>query len=266
MKSDKAELAGDRSSEEARGGRPSDGPSLPEKTGMILELGIAHKAIAAGHMTLSWISGANDFYTAPLLLYSYGFERLLKIALFLRRWEVAGRRPSGKKIKTFQHEIRRLHEALLSQCASGPQPVPNSLAQHFVEEDREWLRGDPLALKFVDVMHAYATEGRYHRLNQVLGIESRGEDAADLMTELENMVAKENGIKPPEEIAASLDPYYRELSRRIMAMARRYYRAIARLFLYRFMGPFGLQLSATEMFEVARLKDHELAQGPTRDH
>ncbi len=230
---------------------------------MLRELEIAHNAISAGHNTMSQISGANDFYTAPLLLYSYGFERLLKVALYLRRWEVSGSRPPETEIRSFQHNLRRLHEALLSECASGPQPITNSLARRLVKEDREWLKGDPLGLKFVDVMTAFATEGRYHHLNEALGIESKGRDATELMTELENMVAKEYGITPPKEIAASLDPFYGELSRRIMALARRNYRAVARLFAYGFMGPLGTQLSSSQMSELGVMKDHELTREPS---
>ena len=228
---------------------------------MLQELDIAHNAISAGDKALSGISGANDFYTAPLLLYSYGFERLLKVAIYLRRWEVAGRRPSGSNIiKTFQHDIRRLHEALLSECESGPQPIPNPLAQRFVEEDREWLKLDPLGLKFVDTMTGFATEGRYYHLNQVFGIKPEGEDATDLMTRLEKLVAEEHGIEPPVDMTASLDPYFRAVSQQVIAVARRMYRAVARLFAYGFMGDLGRQLSADNMLDLAKMRDSELSK------
>ncbi len=261
---DQTKLGAQRTGGDSRAGRPSSRATGQVNTGMLLELDIAHGAISAGETAMAEISGANDFYTAPLLLYSYGFERLLKVALYLRQWVVAGSRPPGTRIKAFGHDLRQLHETLLLECEAGPQPFPNLLAKRLVEEDRAWFKRDPLGLKFVEVMTAFATEGRYHHLNQVLGIESRGKDAMDLMTELENLVAEQHGIGLPEDASASLDPYFEAVSHQIIALARRIYRATSRLFAYGFMGPLGKQLSSSHMLALAKIKDNEIAGPDTR--
>lgn len=247
---------------EGQGSGGSFDPGVSERGGMVKELQVAHNSIEAGHEALGRISGANDFYTAPLLLYSYGFERLLKIALYLRRGEVRGKRPKGTKIRAFKHNIQEIHRALLEECKAGPQPNLNDMCHRLVAEDREWLTKNPLAAKFIEVLEAFGSESRYHHLNRVLGLDSETKDATDLMTELENDVGEAYSIHPPRALDASLDPYYREVSRHIVGLSRRYYRAIARLFLYEYLGSIGGQLSAGPMFELAMMKDHELEELP----
>lgn len=238
-----------------------DGPTPPDDAlfGSHAELETAHKAIEEGHAAFRRISGANDFYAAPLLLYSYGFERLLKVALFFRQWAIQSSRPIGEPFRRFGHRIRAMHDRLQEQRAEPPVPDLTPFVAAQMAEDDAWMQS-PLALAFVDALDEFANGGRYHGMDRMLGMARGTRDATDLATKFENQVAEAYGIRPPADLTASLDPYYAELSAAIRGIARRYYRAVARLFFHGYLTWAGKRMSSGHMFEVALLRDERLPE------
>jgi hypothetical protein len=183
---------------------------------------------------------------------------MLKIALVLRRWHVDGRRPSGGKIRSFNHELVKLHDKLVEECKAGPQTDLNHHWQGLVREDLDWMHQDEDCRLFVQALASFAGEGRYYHLNRVLSLPSDGKGAEDIMTKLENHLASKRGIRPPEDFRASLDPYYHQVGTEITALARRYHRALARLFHAGLLGGVGRQFAAGTLWDTVFLTDEQL--------
>lgn len=137
-------------------------------------------------------------------------------------------------------------------------------AKRTFDEDIAWLTQDPLAQAFREMLESFAGPGRYYHLDKAEGETPKGSDAKSLMTALENKVAKTYGFDVPPDFQQSADSYYAETSRQIIGLAQRYHRAIARLFVYGFMGGLGTNLSAGPMHHLACLRDDDLMIWPPK--
>lgn len=84
---------------------------------LLMEVGTSIKLLKRGMGDLQKINGANDFYPAPILLLSSGYERLIKCLLCLAsmddNWEI---KEKPYKIKEEGHRLDILLKKLVSIC------------------------------------------------------------------------------------------------------------------------------------------------------
>jgi hypothetical protein len=216
------------------------------------ELEDANDYVVTGRRLMSEISHVNTFYAGPLLMYAYGFERLMKSALLLRRWEAQGNVPSGKKLSSLSHDLVQLRKAFVAECYEDLSMLGNDLVRQQAKQDHDFLSNDPLLEAFIQTLSSFSTKGRYHHLSIALGLQSHADSPDNLATQLETQVAASKQIEPPAEEAASLDGYYSEITSEINRIAERLHVAIARLFRWGCLGTRGKVHSASSLKDIAR--------------
>lgn len=218
---------------------------------LIREIEDANAYVAMGRRLLAEISHVNTFYAGPLLMYAYGFERLMKAALLLRRWEVNGNVPAGRKIRALRHDVSKLRQEFVQECFADDSMLANEIVKKQFAADKQFLEGDHLFDAFIQTLSAFGTDGRYYHLNVALALNNASRPPDEMAKELERKVADAKGISPPKELTDSLDGYYRELGNQINVLAERLHRAIARLFLWGVLGSRGKQSSAADLQDIA---------------
>ncbi|MBU4561294.1 hypothetical protein KKG20_03360, partial [bacterium] len=86
---------------------------------LIMEVQTSIKLLKKGMGDLQKISSANDFYHAPILLLSTGYERLIKCLLCLALMDENGdfKKPPYETSRGQGHKLDYLIDKLLSLCA-----------------------------------------------------------------------------------------------------------------------------------------------------
>ncbi len=195
----------------------------------------AVRLIEAGLAGIQRIDGVNDFYHAPILLLSTGFERLLKTILLLKWKEGCGdvgpERPDIP-IDRSGHSIRVLLGSVIARCykAQNP-PLAPALA-----DDQTFLESDATLGVLVDILTSFGSGGRYFYLDVARGKNREGSSPQDRWQKLELDLLVANGMTLKQLRMRSSQSLYGEVNSVLLPTIERFARALARLFT---MGPLG---------------------------
>ena len=188
---------------------------------------------------LQKISLSNNFYHAPILLLSSGFERLIKCLLCLALMDDHGifkKSPyetSGKK----GHNLYCLLNKLLWVCAE----------KNYSSADIDFLNNDKDLREIFFRLSNFAQGGRYYNLDIVLKGKSDHEDPAEEWEKIEKTVLK---LPTGEDILKKLKDGdlgdlggYKEINLRLIIILKRFTGALLRLLDLPDFGDFAKQAS-----------------------
>jgi len=189
----------------------------------------AIKYLKRGLGEVQRISGANDFYDAPLLYLSGGLERFFKVMLCLRYNELHGRLPATNEAwkKGKGHDLVYLKAMVEGMCIPVTRP--------FAAMDYDIITKDKYTNTICEILGEFAKKARYFRLDAVLGVE-QPYDAEKAWEKLETQLKKEvlgqdeyiNLLMQPDK----LDDLYEVSNRAIVIRIELFLRALCRQFIF----------------------------------
>lgn len=222
---------------------------------LLMEVEISIKLLKKGMGDLQKINGANDFYYAPILLLSSGYERLIKCLLCLALMDDYRKfkEPPYKTSKRKGHNLDYLLDRLLSVCAeknySSKFPAAKS--------DINLLRKDNNLRKIISLLSDFAQGGRYYNLDIVLKGASAYKDPVKGWDKIETTILKtrEDLLKKLND--GDLDDVYKEINRELIITLEKFARALARLFTLADFGDFAKKASSL-VYDYLMLMDKDL--------
>ncbi|MBR9702216.1 hypothetical protein GOV13_04825 [Candidatus Pacearchaeota archaeon] len=220
------------------------------------------KSLKRGMGDLQKISGANNFYHAPILLLSSGYERLIKCLLCLALMDDSGE-VKGKPYEISRgHELDYLLERLLSICKEKKYSSKFPAA----EEDIDLLTNDKHLRKIISILSDFAQGGRYYNLDIVWKGTSNFEDPSKGWEKIETVILKkrkdlQNRLGKND---SQLDYVFKEINRELIITLEKFTRALARLFIRADFGDFAKRAS-TWVTDYLLLRDDELGTTDYRD-
>lgn len=208
-----------------------------KKSCLSKEVETSMKLLKKGMGDLQKISFSNDFYHAPILLLSSGFERLIKCLLCLAFMDELGEFEKRPYKKSKGHEFDYLLGRLLSVCAE----------KNYSSADIDFLKNDKDLIEIISCLSDFAQGGRYYNLDIVVEGESCHKDPDEAWEEIEKMVLKlptrEDTLKKLNEDDLDDLGEYKEINLRLIMILERFARALARLFALADFGDFTKQVS-----------------------
>jgi hypothetical protein len=222
---------------------------------LLMEVEISIKLLKKGMGDLQKISGANDFYHAPILLLSSGYERLIKcllcLALMDDYWKF--KEPPYKTSKGKGHNLNYLLNRLLSVCAEKNYSSKFPAAK----ADIDLLSKDKNLRKIISLLSDFAQGGRYYNLDIVLKGTSTYKDPAKGWDKIETTILKtrEDLLKKLND--GDLDDVYKEINRELIITLEKFARALARLFTLADFGDFAKKASLL-VYDYLMLMDRDL--------
>lgn len=220
-----------------------------------MEVETSIKLLKKGMGDLQKISGVNDFYHAPILLVSSGYERLIKCLLCLAFMDDNGEfkehpyETSRKK----GHNLDYLLDSLLSVCAE------KNYSSRFpaAKADIDFLSKDTDLRKIISILSDFAQGGRYYNLDIVLKGTSTYEDPARGWDEIETTILQTRKDLLKKLSDGDLDDAYKEINRELIITLERFARALARLFTLADFGDFAKRASPV-VYDYLMLMDKDL--------
>lgn len=189
------------------------------------ELYNAVRLIRAGLGQLQSLDRINDFYHLPILSLASGFERLMKVILCFRAYEVTGEYPTPAHIPK-SHDLELLlnkikSECNLENCRGNLSIVWNDLA--FAESNE--------SASFLKILSDFGQWARYYDLDAVLGKPTQAEDPAHRWEALESSVIKDREDLMVEiKASSSTNRHIEEANKIVVSKLERFARALAYLF------------------------------------
>jgi hypothetical protein len=225
---------------------------ISQKLSLIQESEIALYSIEAGLTALEKNRpyASKPYYFTWLLLLSVGIERLMKVIICLREFEVNNKFPTKKSLKNVSHNINKLFESVLRECFTT-----DYLKKSFAQADYDILKNDVLMIKLLELLSDFAIQDRYIFMDKI------SEPGIDREW-------PKNRWEELERIALGDDVYFRLLTddykelkaRAIIALKikiEQLIRALTRLFIFGNLGNLGAsQYSLISNF--AHMKEDEL--------
>lgn len=189
------------------------------------ELRNAVRLIRAGLGQLQSLDRVNDFYHLPILSLASGFERIMKVILCFRTYEITGKYPTPAHIPK-SHDLELLLNKIksdcdLKNCRENPSIVLNDLA--FAESDG--------SASFLKILSDFGQWARYYDLDAVLGKPTEAEDPAHRWEALETSAIKDREDLMAEiKASPSTNRHIEEANKIIVSKLERFTRALACLF------------------------------------
>jgi hypothetical protein len=242
--------------------------NISKNTCLIFEVGISVKLLKKGMGDLQNIGGANDFYDAPILLLSSGYERLIKCLLCLAFMDENmnfTEKPYYPRSRE-GHDLTLLLKKLLEVCEK------KDYASKFPEAkaDIDLLGKDEDLRKIVSLLSSFAQGGRYYNLDIVLEGNSKYNDPTTMWQEIEGVILQKRGdllkkLSGSETYNIRSDIYNnirREINHELIITLEKFARALSRLFTLAGFGDFAKQVSPL-VHDYLMLKPDDLG---TRDY
>jgi len=222
---------------------------------LLMEVEISIKLLKKGMGDLQKISGANDFYHAPILLLSSGYERLIKCLLCLALMDNYGefKKPPYKTSKGRGHNLNYLLDKLLSVCAEKNYSSKFPAAK----VDIDLLSNDKNLRKIISLLSDFAQGGRYYNLDIVLEGASTYKDPAKGWDKIETTILKNREDLLKKLHDGDLDDVYKEINRELIVTLEKLARALARLFTLANFGDFAKKASSL-VYDYLMLMDKDL--------
>ena len=227
---------------------------------MLMEVETSVKLLKKGMGDLQNIGGANDFYYAPILLLSSGYERLIKCLLCLAfmdenmNFTETPYDPKGRE----GHNLDLLLKKLLAVCEE------KNYSSRFpaAKVDFDLLDKDKDLRKIVSLLSGFAQGGRYYNLDIVLKGTSKYKDPTRMWQEIEMVI-----LQTRKDLLKKLNDNYtynihREINRELIITLEKFARALSRLFTLADFGDFAKQASPL-VYDYLMLMDRDLG---TRDY
>lgn len=220
-----------------------------------MEVETSIKLLKKGMGNLQRISGANDFYHAPILLLSSGYERLIKCLLCLALMDDNGefKEQPYETSKGKGHNLDYLLDILLSVCAE------KSYSSKFpaAKEDIDFISKDKYLRKIISLLSDFAQAGRYYNLDIVLRGDSNFEDPTNGWKKIETTI-----IQTRKDLSKKLDDndfdyLHKEVNHELIVILEKFTRALARLFTLADFGDFAKRASPL-VFDYLMLMDNDL--------
>lgn len=222
------------------------------KVCLLNEVETSIRLIKKGMSDLQKISGENDFYHAPILMLSSGFERLIKCLICLANWNDK----TGIDVSPFPktHDvIYLLDEILLKICDE------KNYAEKFpaAKNDIYLLKNDQRAREIIGLLSEFAQGGRYYYLDWVIAGDSEYENPEDIWQKIEAYIVKDR--KDILELLTNkkLNDAYREINKELIISLEKFARALSRLFTLADFGKFAEQASPL-VFDYLMLRNEDL--------
>ena len=226
---------------------------------LFMEVETSVKLLKKGMGDLQNIGSANDFYYAPILLLSSGYERLIKCLLCLAfmdenmNFTETPYHPKGRG----GHDLDLLLKKLLALCEQ------KNYSSRFpaAKVDFDLLDKDKDLRKIVSLLSSFAQGGRYYNLDIVLKGTSKYKDPTTMWQEIEMVILQRNDLLKKLN---DNDTYniHREINRELIITLEKFARALSRLFTLADFGDFAKQASPL-VYDYLMLMDKDLG---TRDY
>ena len=214
------------------------------------------RLIRKGLRELKAISGSNDFYFAPLLLLSAGYERLGKGIYCFHHLATEGSLP---RPRTFPagHKGHDVGELLLWITEN----VYNTayLTRPVAQEDLILLRDDPVVARLVRVLSEFGEHSRYYHLDVVVGRNPKGPAPEQVWQEIEFELLKWDDAWVERLTAGNLEDLYEAITTRMVIPLEKVARALCRLFTLGPLGPEGRRVGP-HLRPFLTLRDQELGR------
>jgi hypothetical protein len=199
------------------------------------------RLLDAGVAEIHRLGGANDFYELPLLVIATGLERLVKLTLAVALLERDGKTPPSREMrKKYGHRLAPLMHDLVAVVSAQP----DYARRPAVRDDIAFLREDQRLSFILDLLGGFGQNGRFHRLDTLLGESTRAEeDPYWQWDELEMTIARDD----PGWLELIAGPRYEDLRARvgatIAALIDRCVRALCRMWTLGALGDAGRRFS-----------------------
>jgi len=227
---------------------------------LLMEVKTSVELLKKGMGDLQNIGGANDFYYAPILLLSSGYERLIKCLLCLAfmdknmNFTETPYEPKNRK----GHDLNLLLKKLLAVCEQKNYSSKFPAAK----EDFDLLDKDKDLRKIISLLSDFAQGGRYYNLDIVLEGTSKYKDSTITWQEIEMVI-----LQTRKDLLKKLNDnvtynIHREINRKLIITLEKFARALSRLFTLVDFGDFAKQASPL-VFDYLMLMDNDLG---TRDY
>lgn len=173
-----------------------------EQIYLLKEIDISISTIEAG---LSILQKSQEVrrYFAFLILLSTGLERLMKIVLSLRAYQVSGSFLSNSELKGFSHRLNDLRNEIINECFT-PQYIKDPSAQ----EDLDFLKNDELLNEMLEILADFAQRDRYIYLDGIDEPKKVGQLPENRWDKLKANISQSN-----ETLVACLERFVRALAK-----------------------------------------------------
>ncbi len=229
-------------------------PTIQEiqEIALIDEVDVAISFIDVGLTSLKRLA-IDDFVHLPILLLSYGFERLLKMIICLDYREQNGEFPNTsdlKKIKT--HNIKDLLRRVVKKSKSWKDEKKSAETK----KDMDFLENDAELQSIVKLLTEYGISSRYYNINIIIGEKNSYGKPAKLLEcycwDFEEKLRREKNF------TAGNTPSFREHITRILQQFRR---ALCRMFIWGKLGQTGNEIGESNILVgIINQRDEDLGQ------
>lgn len=196
-----------------------------------VELDRSMKLLRAGLGAIQGISGANDFYDAPFMFLTNGFERLFKVMLCFSHLDSTGCIPTSEDRLWSNgrdgHDLVTLRNKVADMCKAIDSPDGN--------RDMEIIRSEPAVDSLLQVLKEYGNKGRYFHLSTTLGMNPNFDPFKEwerLETSFAKRVLGRYEFFRILENPSSLDESYQASNVEMVAALELFLRALARQFVW----------------------------------
>ena len=201
---------------------------------------------------LQEIDGANDFYHAPILMLSSGFERVIKSLLCLANWD----ENELYEVRPFPntHDIKDLlDDRLLPICHE------KNYSQRFpaAKADIDFLSNNIDVREIIGLLSDFAQGGRYYHLDVVLNGESRFEDPYITWSKIETAITKTRPDILKLLTNNEMNEAFTQINKELIIRLEKFARALSRLFTLADFGDFAKQISP-KVYDFLMLRDEQL--------
>lgn len=231
------------------------GNIVQRKICLLDEVKTSIKLLKKGMGDLQKISGKNDFYHAPILMLSSGYERLIKCLLCLALMDdnMNFKEQPFKTLERKGHSLDYLLDRLLSICEQKNYSSKFPTAK----KDIDFLNRDKYLRKIISLLSDFAQGGRYYNLDMVLKESSRYKDPIEGWSRIESTILQERKDLLQKMNNNDFDNIFKEINRELIINLEKFARALARLFTLADFGSFAKQASPL-VYDYLMLMDNEL--------
>ena len=222
---------------------------------LLNEVDTSIKLLKKGMGDLQDISGKNDFYHAPILMLSSGYERLIKCLLCLALMDdnMNFKEQPFETLERKGHNLDYLLDRLLSICEQKNYSSKFPAAK----KDLDFLSKDEYLRKIISLLSNFAQGGRYYNLDMVLEGTSRYDDPIEGWNRIESTILKSRKDLSEKINNNDLDNIFKEINRELIINLEKFARALTRLFTLADFGSFAKQVSPL-VYDYLMLMDTEL--------
>ena len=233
-------------------------PSAQKQMYIEEELRISISLLKCGLRELTRVNVAGDSKDLPLLLISFGLERLMKTIICCHHLESRGKFPDQQFFteKGQGHDLSHWLKKITKDCFSKVylERIP------VAKDDRNYLKLDPHLRGIIQILSDFGDGARYFNLNEVIGQSNKKSSSVDELNKLELSILQED----PEWEKKIRDPkqanlLYQRTKTEITIHIERITRSLCRLLTIGKLGELAIQISPHSS-HFLNLRDNQLGQ------